>query len=96
MEHISFIFLAVGLLFDLMSFFYGLASLLSKRYMSGFLFVALPFYAVSVFLLPEALVLFYFQHPALLAKIAAFLGLCVLHFICQSPGKIARLRYVLP
>jgi hypothetical protein len=94
MGTISISFMGIGLLFDVLSLFYGVASLLGRRYMSGFLFIALPFYAIgSVFLDVDTLSLPLFRENVALGKLAIFLAYCGLHVLCQTPGFFARHKH---
>ncbi len=94
MGNISISILSIGLIFDVLSLFYGIASLLGRRYMSGFLFIALPFYAMgSVFLNADTLPLPLFSENVALGKLAIFLAYCGLHVLCQTPGFFARSKH---
>jgi uncharacterized membrane protein YhaH (DUF805 family) len=96
MAYIGIAMLLLGVFFDMMSFCYGIGSLIGKRYRSGFLWVALFYYAVGVTVLPKVPAVFSFPSLPFSDKMVFFLLLCGVHWLCQFPGRWAVLKYPRP
>jgi len=79
--------LCIGFLFDAMSIFYHAATIVTRKYMSGFPLVALFFYVGFVFTSPFALVAPKEEELSniLFYKMIDVVLLVAIHAACQSP-----------